>query len=138
MLRGKYLQQYRHKVTKNLVYLYEVNGSATELEAFKEAQGKYYAESKENGKPLFFYWDFAGYTPELLISQSGKVFPDMSEYNNAASLAKQFGGDFGQEIARAAAMKLMGFPSAPTIDAPVANAPEPSAAAEPPSNDEVF
>jgi len=34
--------------------------------------------------------------------------PDMSAFEQAASLAKQFGGNFGQELAKASVQGLLG------------------------------
>jgi len=136
-MRATFLQEYRSKATKNLVYLYEVTGTAAELAAYEEAQGVHFRTSKETGKPLFYHWEFAGNSPNLLISKSGKVFPDMSEFNKMASLAKQFGGNLGQELAKEAARMLLGTkPTSAPVEHHVSEQAE--EAAEPPTEGTVF
>jgi len=37
--------------------------------------------------------------------------PDMSAFDQAASIAAQYGGNFGQELARQAAQNILGAPT---------------------------
>jgi hypothetical protein len=94
------------------VFVYTVSGSTEQLEAFKTAQGTNYREA-EDGTPLFFTVRCVGDSGTLIITSTGKVVPDMSQFDQAASLSKQYGGNFGQEIARVAAERLLGASKAP-------------------------
>ena len=86
-------------------------------EIFKSIQGEYHREN-EAGTPLFFTTNFIGKTGDLIITENGKVVPDMSAFDQAASLSAQYGGNFGQELAQAAAQALLGGSSTP-VAAPV-------------------
>lgn len=87
----------------NTVFVYEVNGSEAQIEAYKAAQGKNYRET-EDGIPLWFTVNCIGKRGELVITNAGKIVPDMSEFEQAASLVKQYGGNFGDILAQ----KLIG------------------------------
>lgn len=101
----------------NTVFVYAVSGNQAQLEAFKTAQGDFHRED-EKGNPLWFTTRCVGNNGKLVITSKGKVVPDMSEYEQAASLAKQFGGNFGQELAKASVAKIMGNPIAENAPAP--------------------
>lgn len=92
----------------NVTYRYFVKGSKTELESFEKAQGEFHRVDDETGTPLWFTTRCIGKSGKLIITTNGKVVPDMSEFDQAASLASQYGGNFGQELARAAAQRLIG------------------------------
>ena len=77
------------------------------LSAYKKAQGEHYRED-EKGNPLFFTTRAVGDSAPLIITENGKCVPDMSEFDKAASLVSQYGGNFGQELAKATAQKLLG------------------------------
>jgi hypothetical protein len=109
------LRSYRKSTTGNTVFVYRVSGTEKQLEAFKAAQGDNLVVDAEHG-PLWFTTRCIGQTGTLVITSKGKVVPDMSAFEQAASLAKQYGGNFGQELARASVAKLLGNP---TVDAPV-------------------
>jgi hypothetical protein len=91
----------------NTVFVYAVSANSKDLEAFKEAQGDFHRED-ENGNPLWFTTRCIGNRGKLVITSKGKVVPDMSAFEQAASLAKQFGGNFGQELARASVAQILG------------------------------
>lgn len=91
----------------NTVFVYTVTGSIAQLEAYKTAQAENYRES-DTGVSLWFTTRCVGNTGTLIITEKGKVVPDMSAFEQAASLAKQYGGNFGQELARAAVANLLG------------------------------
>ena len=57
---------------------------------------------------LWFTTRCIGNAGSLIVTEKGKVVPDMSAFEQAASLAKQYGGNFGQELARAAVANLLG------------------------------
>lgn len=107
------LRSYRSR-NGNPTFVYAVKGSPADLEAYKNAQGEYYRED-DNGTPLWFTTRCIGQHGELIITTNGNIVPDMSKFDQAASLAAQYGGNFGQELARAAASALSG--NAPTTDA---------------------
>lgn len=92
----------------NTVFVYSVSGKAEELEAFAKAQGDNHRVDEATGKPLWFTTRCIGQTGELIITTNGKVVPDMSAFDQAASLAKQYGGNLGDQLAKAAAEQLLG------------------------------
>ena len=100
------LRSYRSK-NGNATFVYKVNGTSAELDAFKNAQGDYYREDTD-GSPLWFTTRCIGKQGSLIITTNGNVVPDMSAFDQAASIAQQYGGDFGQELARSAAQAILG------------------------------
>ncbi len=91
----------------NVVFVYTVTGSDEQIEQFKVAQGDNFRED-ENGKPLWFTTRCVGNSGTLIITTKGNIVPDMSQFDQANSLAKQYGGNFGQELARMTAEHLLG------------------------------
>lgn len=91
----------------NTVFVYSVTGTPAQIEAYKAAQGDNYRETEE-GVALWFTTRCIGNNGTLIITAKGKVVPDMSAFEQAASLAKQYGGNFGQELARASVAHLLG------------------------------
>lgn len=110
------LRSYRSQ-NGNPTFVYAVSGTTSDLEAFKNAQGEWHRED-DNGTPLWFTTRCVGTTGKLIITSNGNVVPDMSAFDQAASLAKQYGGDFGQELARAAASGIIGRPNTPSAPNP--------------------
>lgn len=100
------LRSYRSK-NGNATFVYKVNANATDLESFKEAQGDYYREDTDSS-PLWFTTRCIGQSGKLIITTNGNVVPDMSSFDQAASLASQYGGNFGQELAKSAAQAILG------------------------------
>jgi hypothetical protein len=100
MLKVKSIRTYRSK-NGNATFVYAVAGQKSDLEAFKKAQGDYYRESEE-GEPLWFTTRFIGDEGNLLITSNGNVVPDMSEFDKQASLVAQYGGNFGDILAKSA------------------------------------
>lgn len=107
------MRSYRSK-NGNATFVYKVGGNNADLEAFKAAQGDYYRED-DNGSPLWFTTRCIGAVGKLIITTNGNVVPDMSAFDQAASLASQYGGNFGQELARAAAAGLVAGMSASPV-----------------------
>lgn len=105
-MKVKLMRSYRSK-NGNTTFVYAVSGSAADLEAFKAAQGEFYRED-DKGVALWFTTRCIGQTGKLIITTNGNIVPDMSQFDQAASLAKQYGGDLGQELAKAAAAQLLG------------------------------
>jgi hypothetical protein len=92
----------------NATFRYVVSGKPDAIAAFESVQGDYYREN-EDGKALWFTTRYAGDDATLIVNEdTGKVYPDMSEYRKQASLAAQFGGSLGDQLAKAAVSKLFG------------------------------
>lgn len=106
-MKIKLIRSYRSK-NGNPTFVYSVSGNANDLAAFKEAQGEFYREDETTGSPLWFTTRCVGDNGKLIITTNGKVVPDMSAYDQAASIAAQYGGNFGQELAKQAAMSILG------------------------------
>jgi len=106
-MKVKYLSSYR-STKGNTVFRYAVTGSKEQIDAYKAAQGDNYREDEATGQPIWFTTRFIGNTGTLIHTTNGKIVPDMSAYEQAASLAKQFGGDLGVELAKQAAAQLLG------------------------------
>lgn len=106
----------------NKVFVYTVHGTESELAGYKAAQGAdNYREDTTTGEPLFFTVRCAGNQADLIVTTNGKVVPDMSKFDQAASLAAQYGGNLGDALARAAAENLLGDMGRKTpVAAPVA------------------
>lgn len=126
-MKAKSVGSYRN-AKGTLVFVYALLSlSAAQKEEYKAAQGDNYREAGANdprglaeGTPLFFTTRTMGPVGTLAISSKGKVFADMSEYETTANLVAQFGGNFGDALAKAAAAKLLGG-GAPAVEAaPVA------------------
>lgn len=102
--------QYRNQ-KQTLVFRYKVSGSPAALQAYEEAQGEYYVEDQKTGDVLYFTPRFAGKTATLVVTDEGRIYVDMSELEQQASLISQFGGNLGQAMADAFASKLSGASS---------------------------
>jgi hypothetical protein len=100
-------RSYRSK-NGNTVFVYAVSGTTEQLKQFAAAQGDNHRVDEATGTPLWFTTRCVGQTGMLIITSNNKVVPDMSQYDQADSLAKQYGGNLGQELAKAAAEKLIG------------------------------
>jgi hypothetical protein len=115
-MKTKLLRSYKSQ-KGNTVFVYSVTGSPEQIAAYKAAQGDNYRESEE-GISLWFTTRCIGNAGTLIVTEKGKVVPDMSAFEQAASLAKQYGGNFGQELARAAVANLLGSNSSVSTSAP--------------------
>ena len=102
----------------NKVFVYTVAGTEAQLEEFKSVQGDNHRTDDKTGEPLWFTTRCVGNSGTLIITTNGKVVPDMSAFDQAASLAKQYGGNLGEELAKAAAAQLIG--GGTPVSAPVA------------------
>jgi hypothetical protein len=110
----------------NKTFVYAVSGNAETLAKFKDINGDNHRED-EKGTPLWFTTRCIGKSGTLIITTNNKIVPDMSEFDQAASLASQYGGNLGEAIALASANKLLGnmgqTPSAqPKVNEPVGKA----------------
>jgi len=119
-LNGTFQRSYKKRDKNNNlvdVFVYAVTGSKEAIEAYEKAQGEFLRKDDTTGKPLWFSTRYVGDSAKLIITEKGNVVADMSEFAKAASLASQFGGNLGVELARNAAAQLMG--GASTTSAPV-------------------
>jgi hypothetical protein len=108
------VRSYRSK-NGNPVFVYSVTASEKDLKAFKKAQGDFYRED-DNGTPLWFTTRCVGNHGKLIITTNGNIVPDMSAFDQAASLASQYGGNFGHALAQMSASSVLGIqpnPQAP-------------------------
>ena len=121
-LSAKLQRNYRNK-KGTLVFVYEVSGNEASIEAYKAAQGDNLREDEDTGAPLWFTSRCAGNRADLIITSKNQVIADMSQLEAAASLAAQFGGDFGQELAKAQVAQVLGTTTQAAATAP-ANKPE--------------
>jgi len=121
-MKIKLIRSYRSK-NGNATFVYGVSGSNADLDAFKEAQGDYHREDID-GTPLWFTTRCVGDNGKLIITTNGNIVPDMSAFDQAASIASQYGGNFGQELAKQAAQSILGVSgsSAPQVEAAPASA----------------
>ena len=101
----KFTRSYR-SAKGHTVFVYTVT-NAKDAAAFKTASGDFFREDTTTGKPLWFTTRFIGERGSLIVTDKGKIYPDLSAFEKAQSLAKQYGGDFGNELARAAVANLM-------------------------------
>lgn len=113
----KLLRSYRSK-NGNATFVYTVDGSTADMEAFKTAQGEYYREDDKSGKALWFTTRCIGPSGKLIITTNGNIVPDMSAFDQAASLAAQYGGNFGEQLAKQAAQAILGVSAPATESAP--------------------
>jgi len=107
-------RNYVKKDTGNDVFVYVVTGTPEQLEAFKSAQGSNYRVDQKTGEILWFNSRYVGETGKLIITSNNKVVADTSAFAKAKSLSAQYGGNFGQELARASAMALVSGLSKPS------------------------
>jgi hypothetical protein len=107
MLKASYIRTYRNQ-KGTVVFVYAVNGSKEALETYENIQGENHRTDEKTGKSLWFTTRFIGKTGSLIITDAGKVVADMSEFDQKASIAAQYGGDFGAALAAAAAKELLG------------------------------
>lgn len=105
-LAVKLARSYRSKAG-NVTFVYVVSGSKENLEEFERIQGDF-ARKDEAGNLLWFTTRCIGASGKLIITTNDKIVPDMAEFDMAASMASQYGGNLGQELARSAAAKLTG------------------------------
>lgn len=113
-------RSYRSK-NGNATFVYTVSGSKEDLAAYKKAQGDFYRED-DNNTPLWFTTRCVGPQGLLIITSKGNIVADMSAFDQAASIASQYGGNFGQELAKASVAMILGtsnVESAPAVEAPV-------------------
>jgi hypothetical protein len=99
-------RSYRSK-KGNPTFVYGVTGNEADMSAYKDAQGEFYRED-DNGKALWFTTRCVGPSGSLIITTNGNIVPDMSAFDQAASIAAQYGGNFGAELAKMSAASILG------------------------------
>ena len=119
-MKIKFIRSYKKRETGNTVFVYAVQGTPAQLEAFANAQGDKNVIDEKTGESLWFTTRFVGNSGDLIITSNGKVVADMSKFDQAASLAAQYGGNLGDQLARAAAESLLGHNA---VSAPVEKTP---------------
>lgn len=105
--------QYRNK-KRNIVFRYAVKGKADAMQAYEDAQGQYYTVDDKTGEVMYFTPRFAGRTATLCVTDEGRVYVDMSELEQQASLVAQLGGNLGQAMADEIAKRFGGKTSMST------------------------
>jgi len=122
-MKVNFMRSYRSK-KGNVTFVYKVSGTQADLEAFEEIQGDYHRTDDKTGESLWFTTRFIGKVGTLIITPNGKIVPDMSAFDQAASLTAQYGGNFGAALADKAAESLLGGSSsnASTTSAPAQSA----------------
>jgi hypothetical protein len=114
-LNAKFVRSYRAKGKGTVTFVYSVSGSEENIKEYKRIQGDFLRE--DDGKCLWFTTRFVGNNAKLILTEKDNVVPDMSAFDQAASLATQYGGNLGQELARTAAAQLLGGGS-PSMSTP--------------------
>lgn len=108
-MKIRLLSSYRNS-NGNVVFVYKVTGTKSQLTQYIEAQSEYlkYEDNDESKAPLFFTTKYAGDTGALVITQSGKIVVDTTEENKLASLMEQHKGTaLGDALAQQLAAKMM-------------------------------
>lgn len=125
------VRQYRSKETGNLVFVYEVNGNAEGLEAFKTAQGDFHRTDEDSGKPLYFTTRVHPAKTPLLITADGNVAVDTSAMDRKIALANEHAGtQLGEMLSKQIADELLkaaekfAVASTPSEEVPIEEAAE--------------
>jgi hypothetical protein len=91
------------KTKGQIRYRYTVKGTEENLEAYRDAQDEYYAET-EDGVPLFFTSQFLGKKSKIQITDKGQIVSGSTELDMLNSLAMQYpalaGTDAGMRMLR--------------------------------------
>ena len=131
-MKIKLLRSYRN-ANGNIVFVYRVLGSKSQITTYTEAQSEYlkYEDDDENKAPLFFTTKYAGDNGALVITSTGKIVVDSTEENKLLSLMEQHKGTaLGDALAQQLAAKLMQTASKPA-PSPVPDKVEAKKAEEP-------
>jgi hypothetical protein len=120
-LNAKFVRSYRAKGKGTVTFVYAVSGSEDNLKEYERIQGDFLRKD-DKGVNLWFTTRFVGNSAKLIITEKDSIVPDMSAFDQAASLATQYGGNLGQELARTAAAQLLnggGSPANQSVSSPV-------------------
>lgn len=121
-ISAKFIRSYRSK-KGNTTFVYGISGSKEQLAAYAKSQGEFHTVDETTGTPLWFTTRFVGKNANLIITTNNKCIADMSAFDQADSLAKQYGGNLGEQLAKTAAQQLLGATPTP---APAASVPAPA------------
>lgn len=122
-MKIKLLSSYRNG-KGNIVFVYKVTGSKSQMAQYIESQGEYlkYQDDDESLSPLYFDTKYAGETGSLIITQKGRAVIDNTEESKIISLMEQHKGTaLGDALALQVAAKMMkelGVKPAPAEKAP--------------------
>lgn len=106
-MKATFQRSYRKSGSANLVFVYALlNVTPAQKEEYMNNLGENYRED-DKGNPLYFSTRYSGDNVTLIKTTNDRYVPDMSEFDKASSLASQYGGNFGTELAKAAAAKLV-------------------------------
>lgn len=98
-LQLSFARQYRKKATGKLVFVYNVKGTAAQLDEYRDAQGSFLVED-EKGQPLFFTSRYVGEACPLVANHEGTGFyADTTTMDKQAAMVEQYGGNLGQALA---------------------------------------
>ena len=114
-MKIKLLRSYRNS-NGNIVFVYRVSGSKSQLLTYTEAQAEYlkYEDDDESKAPLFFTTKYAGDNGALVVTSTGKIVVDSTEENKLLSLMEQHKGTaLGDALAAQVAAKMMSSLSKP-------------------------
>ena len=89
------------------VFVYSVDGTEAELDAYKDAKGSEYREDSESGKPLWFSLNYVGEVCPMIITTNSNVVADTSQLRKAANLVGQY--DFLKEQLADRLLGQLGF-----------------------------
>lgn len=112
-----------YKKSGNTVFVYTfLNLSDVNKEKLKAIQKDFYRED-EAGNPLWFTTRYVGEKVDVVGNEkSGKLYADTSALDKAASMAAQYGGNLGQELAKISAAQLLGVaPQSMGVENPQVN-----------------
>lgn len=98
MLTAKLVSNYRKKVTGTLVFRFVVNGSAEEIQQYKDCMGDNLVLDTTTGKPLYFTTRYVSDNVELLITSENKVIVDDTHIAKLQSLVQTYGPDVARLI----------------------------------------
>lgn len=98
MLSAKLVGNYRKKVTGTLVFRFQVNGTAEEIQQYKDCMGDNLVLDETTGKPLYFTTRYISDNIKLLITSENKVVTDDTDIAKLQSLVQQYGADVARLI----------------------------------------
>ena len=98
MLTAKLVSNYRKKVTGTLVFRFQVNGTAEEIQQYKDCMGDNLVLDNTTGKPLYFTTRYVSDNVKLLITSENKVVVDDTEVAKLQSLVQTYGPDVARLI----------------------------------------
>lgn len=111
-MKANFQNSYPKRTKNNTVvdvFVYSVEGTDVELEAYRDAKGSEYREDSDTGKPLWFSLNYVGETCPMIITTNGNVVADTSQLRKAANLVGQY--DFLKEQLADRLLGQLGFDS---------------------------